>query len=146
MNYNHPFFKQIQKICRYFNVKPMFIHYDEKIDKVYPIPYRKRVHDEPNLVFINNVPCVIAYKIYKNKGKRYDENIFYKKTSKDIFMYTLHDIDGEVICIGYYSKLFSSCKREKDSLIEIMASNNLDDIINYFNEYKKNNPDKFKVE
>lgn len=149
MNNRHPFFKQIQKVSKYFNVKPMFADYDIINDKVVMIPYKKRVHDDPNLVFINNVPCAMAYNLYKRKAKRVEDNIFEsKKKDNNTISYGLHNIDGDMVAIGTYHPKVEETKIEvanegTEFEVLVMLSNSKEEIINKLREFKEQHKKEF---
>lgn len=149
MNNRHPFFKQIQKVAKYFNVKSMFADYDMINNKVIMIPYKKRVHDEPNLVFINNIPCAVAYNLYKMKAKRIEDNIFVSKSQDDgVITYGLHNTDGELVAIGTYHPKAENTTTQivnqgTDFEALVMLSNSKEEIINKLREWKEQHKKEF---
>lgn len=151
MNYNHPFFKQIQKISRYFNVKPVFVDYDMNDNKVVLAPYKKRIHDDPNLVLINNVPCSVAYNLYKRKAKKITDNIFasYKKNN-GVISYGLHSIEGDILAIGTYHPKAKETKVQTvnegtDYESMVVLSGSKQEIINKLIEFKERHKKDFSL-
>lgn len=151
MNNRHPFFKQIQKVARHFNVQPVFADYDMANEKVVLVPYKKRVHDEPNLVFINNVSCVVAYNLYRMKAKRVEDNIFVSKAKEDgAITYGLHNTDGELVAIGTYHKKAegTTCQlvnEGSDFESLIILSDSKEDIIKKLREFKEKHKSQFTL-
>lgn len=151
MNIRHPFFKQIQKVSRYFNVKPVFVDYDINNNKVVLVPYKKRVHDDPHLVFIGNVPCAVAYNLYKRKARIIEDNIFESRVKdNNTVSYGLHNTDGDIIAIGTYHPKAKETKIQivnegNDFESMVILSNSKDEIIKKLIEFKEKHKSQFLI-
>lgn len=91
MNKNHPDFKKIQKISRYFNVKPKVFDWNLEKNVGFIRSYNKK-RDIPNLTYVAGVACENALKLYELKFKRIEDNVF--RSGNSIIMV---DTDGIVV-------------------------------------------------
>ena len=81
MNSNHPDFKKIQKISKYFDSKPMFFDWDMKQNKSILRPYNKKI-DVPQLTYIAGIPYENALDLHKLKFQKIEDNVFrYNKST-----------------------------------------------------------------